>query len=121
MLWGALPAAVPPHASPLLVPLQVKLWQVGRLLPPKLAAHMEESGCLPVLYMSAWLLTVFASAFPLAFASRVMDVLLTDSYSEPMMKVGSHPQQCCHVGSVQSPPPCDGIVQPPMQAVRDAS
>ena len=56
-------------------------------MPPKLAAHLEERGCLPVLYMSAWLLTVFASAFPLSFASRVMDVLLTDSYSEPMMKV----------------------------------
>ncbi len=66
---------------------QVRLWQVGRLVPPKLATHMEERGCLPVLYMSAWLLTVFASAFPLSFASRVMDVLLTDSYSEPMMKV----------------------------------
>jgi Rab-GTPase-TBC domain len=69
---------------------QVRLWQVGRLMPPKLAAHLEERGCLPVLYMSSWLLTVFASAFPLSFASRVMDVLLTDSYSEPMMKVGCH-------------------------------
>jgi Rab-GTPase-TBC domain len=66
---------------------QVRLWQVGRLMSPKLAAHLEERGCLPVLYMSSWLLTVFASAFPLSFASRVMDVLLTDSYSEPMMKV----------------------------------
>jgi Rab-GTPase-TBC domain len=56
-------------------------------MPPKLAAHLEERGCLPVLYMSSWLLTVFASAFPLSFASRVMDVLLTDSYSEPMMRV----------------------------------
>jgi Rab-GTPase-TBC domain len=67
--------------------LQVRLWQVGRLMPPRLAAHLEERGCLPVLYMSSWLLTVFASAFPLSFASRVMDVLLTDSYSEPMMRV----------------------------------
>lgn len=58
-------------------------------MPPKLSAHLEECGCLSVLYMSSWLLTVFASAFPLSFASRVMDVLLTDSYSEPMMKVHS--------------------------------
>lgn len=58
-------------------------------MPPKLASHLEERGCLPVLYMSSWLLTVFASAFPLSFASRVMDVLLTDSYSEPMMRVRS--------------------------------
>ncbi len=62
-------------------------------MPPRLAAHMEERGCLPVLYMSAWLLTVFASAFPLSFASRVMDVLLTDSYSEPMMKVWGQTEQ----------------------------
>ena len=58
-------------------------------MPPRLAAHLEERGCLPVLYMSSWLLTVFASAFPLSFASRVMDVLLTDSYSEPMMRVST--------------------------------
>ena len=57
-------------------------------MPQQLALHMEERCCLPVLYMSAWLLTGFASSFPLPFASRVMDVLLTDSYSEPTMKVG---------------------------------
>lgn len=48
---------------------------------------MEEMGCLPVLYLSAWLLTSFASAFPLVFAARIVDVLLTDSFAEPMMKV----------------------------------
>ncbi len=86
--------------------LQVRLWQVGRLMPPKLAAHLEERGCLPVLYMSAWLLTVFASAFPLSFASRVMDVLLTDSYNEPMMKVGCGAGQmiaCTHPASCVAP------------------
>ena len=67
--------------------LQVRLWQVGKLMPAKLAGHMEEHGCLPVLYLSAWLLTAYASAFPLTFAARVVDVMLTDSYAEPMMKV----------------------------------
>ena len=55
-------------------------------MPAKLAGHMEEHGCLPVLYLSAWLLTAYASAFPLTFATRVVDVMLTDSYPEPMMK-----------------------------------
>ena len=66
--------------------VQVRLWQVGKLMPAKLAGHMEEHGCLPVLYLSAWLLTAYASAFPLTFAARVVDVMLTDSYAEPMMK-----------------------------------
>ena len=58
-------------------------------MPAKLAGHMEEHGCLPVLYLSAWLLTAYASAFPLTFAARVVDVMLTDSYAEPMMKARS--------------------------------
>lgn len=72
-------------------------------MPNNLAAHMEERGCQPALYMTAWLLTIFASAFPLAFASRVMDVLLTDSYSEPMMKVSDFTRQivCRHVSGGQ--------------------
>ena len=40
-----------------------------------------------MLYSSAWLLTAFASDFPLFFAARVMDVILADCYIEPMMKV----------------------------------
>ena len=41
---------------------------------------------IPVLYASSWLLTAFAADFPLFFSSRVMDVVLTDRYLEPMMK-----------------------------------
>lgn len=59
-------------------------------MPAQLARHLEERCCLPVLYMSAWLLTGFASSFPLPFAARVMDVLLTDSCSEATMKVRCH-------------------------------
>ena len=69
-------------------------------MPAALALHMEERCCLPVLYMSAWLLTGFASSFPLLFASRVMDVLLTDSYREPVMKVlWLPPLGCLSAGS----------------------
>ena len=56
-------------------------------MPKGLAQHMEAQGALPVLYASSWLLTAFASDFPLFFASRVMDVILADCYLEPMMKV----------------------------------
>ena len=67
--------------------LQVRLWQFGKLLPPKLADHLEQHGALPVLYVSAWLLTSFSADFPLYFASRVMDVVLNDSIYEGGMKV----------------------------------
>ena len=66
---------------------QVRLWQLGRLLPPRLCAHLEAAAALPVLYASSWLLTCFASDFPLSFAARVMDLVLTDCYAAPMMKV----------------------------------
>ena len=49
---------------------------------------MEAQGALPVLFLSGWLLTSFASDFPLGFASRVMDVVLADSFPHGMMKVG---------------------------------
>lgn len=66
---------------------QVRLWQMGKLLPGRLAAHLEAAGCLPVLYLPQWLLTAFASSYPLVFAARLVDVILADSFAEPMMKV----------------------------------
>ena len=56
-------------------------------MPARLRVHMEQQGALPVLYASSWLLTAYASDFPLFFAARVMDVILADCYIEPMMKV----------------------------------
>ena len=44
-----------------------------------------------MLYASSWLLTAFAADFPLFFSSRVMDVVLTDRYLEPMMKARPEP------------------------------
>eukprot|EP00891_Asterochloris_glomerata_P001902 jgi/Astpho2/1902/e_gw1.00038.307.1_t len=77
-----------PCQTPSVAPaLQVRLWQFGKLLPPKLADHLEQHGALPVLYVSAWLLTSFSADFPLYFASRVMDVVLSDSVYEGGMKV----------------------------------
>ncbi len=70
--------------------LQVRLWQLSKLLPPRLAAHLESHAVLPVLYASSWLLTCFAADFPLHFAGRVMDVLLTGhQVASPVLKVGA--------------------------------
>ncbi len=66
---------------------QVRLWQLGKLLPMRLEAHLEAHGVLPVLYASSWFLTCFASDFPISCAARVLDVVITDCYAAPMMKV----------------------------------
>eukprot|EP00887_Chlorella_sp_A99_P005325 scaffold1.g5325.t1 len=66
--------------------LQVRLWQLGRLLPAQLSAHLEAHAVLPVLYASSWLLTCFASDFPIAFAARVLDLVITDCWAAPMLK-----------------------------------
>ena len=65
---------------------QARLWQIGKVLPADLALHLESHSVLPVLYASSWLLTAFSADFPLFWSSRVMDVILTDCYIEPMMK-----------------------------------
>lgn len=67
--------------------LQARLWQLSALLPRDLAEHLERHMVLPVLYASSWLLTCFASEFPIKFAARVMDVVLTNSYELAMMRV----------------------------------
>ncbi|KAA6420129.1 MAG: TBC1 domain family member 4-like, partial [Trebouxia sp. A1-2] len=70
-----------------LAKLQVYLWQFSKLLPTGLGRHIEGHGVLPVLYLSSWLLTSFASDFPLFFSSRVLDVVLTGSYPHAVLKV----------------------------------
>lgn len=70
--------------------LQARLWQLNQLIPSDLRQFMEERMVLPVLYASGWLLTCFASEFPIKFSARVMDVMVTDSYDLPMMKVAYH-------------------------------
>lgn len=69
---------------------QVRLWQVGQMMPRQLGRHMEMHGALPVLFVSSWLLTAFAADFPLSFTARIMDAILADSYVEPVMKVRLH-------------------------------
>jgi hypothetical protein len=69
--------------------LQIRLWQLGRLMPPSLANHMESQAALPVLFAPSWLMGCFASDFPLHFSSRVMDLVITDSRGQtaPLIRV----------------------------------
>jgi hypothetical protein len=47
-----------------------------------------------VLYASSWLLTAFSADFPLFFSARVMDVILSDCYLMPIMKVRARARAC---------------------------
>jgi hypothetical protein len=69
--------------------LQIRLWQLGRLMPPSLANHMESQAALPVLFAPSWLMGCFASDFPLHFSSRVMDLVITDASGQtaPLVRV----------------------------------
>lgn len=54
--------------------LQVQLYQLTRLLYdtlPKLYAHLDRNEVAPTLYAAPWMLTLFASQFPLGFVTRV--------------------------------------------------
>jgi hypothetical protein len=54
----------------LLLLLQTHLWQLGRLIPPRLNAHLESHGVLPLLYGASWLMTCFSADFPASFSAR---------------------------------------------------
>lgn len=61
--------------------LQVQLYQLSRLLHdrlPELYAHLDEHEVAPTLYAAPWLLTLFASQFPLGFVTRVFDLLFLE-------------------------------------------
>jgi len=75
--------------------LQVRLWQLGRLMPPRLSTHLENHAALPVLYASSWFLTSFSAEFPMHFAARVMDLVVTDCYAAPFLKVAVHILERC--------------------------
>lgn len=54
--------------------LQLYLYQLSRLLHDKLPAiydHFDKHEVSPTLYAAPWLMTLFASRFPLGFVTRV--------------------------------------------------
>lgn len=59
--------------------LQLNLYQLSRLLHDRLPAiynHFDDHEVSPTLYAAPWLLTLFASQFPLGFVTRVFGKLL---------------------------------------------
>jgi hypothetical protein len=67
--------------------LQVQLWQIGKLMSPRLNRHLESCGVVPMLFASSWLMTAFAADFPVSFSARIMDAMLTDRCHCPLLKV----------------------------------
>ncbi|VEN42372.1 unnamed protein product [Callosobruchus maculatus] len=66
---------------PDMVSLQVKLYQLSRLLHdqlPELYNHFDLYEVAPTLYAAPWILTVFASQFPLGFVTRVFDLIFLE-------------------------------------------
>lgn len=73
---------------PDMVGLQVKLYQLSRLLHdqlPDLYNHFDEYEVAPTLYAAPWLLTIFASQFPLGFVTRVFGQYL--NLKRPHLKI----------------------------------
>lgn len=69
--------------------LQLHLYQLSRLLHDRLPAiynHFDKHEVSPTLYAAPWLLTLFASQFPLGFVTRVFDLLFLES-SEVIFRV----------------------------------
>ncbi|XP_025830645.1 TBC1 domain family member 1 isoform X3 [Agrilus planipennis] len=67
---------------PDMVALQIKLYQISRLLHdqiPELYDHFDLHEVAPTLYAAPWLLTIFASQFPLGFVTRVFDILFLEN------------------------------------------
>lgn len=62
--------------------LQVQLYQLSRLLHdqhPELYLHFDKHEVAPTLYAAPWILTLFASQFPLGFVTRVFDLLFLEN------------------------------------------
>lgn len=67
---------------PDMVGLQVKLYQLSRLVRdrlPELYDHFDLHEVAPTLYAAPWLLTIFASQFPLGFVTRVFDLIFLEN------------------------------------------
>lgn len=67
---------------PDMVGLQVKLYQLSRLVKdrlPDLYDHFDTHEVCPTLYAAPWLLTIFASQFPLGFVTRVFDLIFLEN------------------------------------------
>ena len=54
---------------------------------PRLSNHLQQR-CIPsVLYVSQWLLTIFACPFPVFFTAQIIDILLLEDSDRIVMQV----------------------------------
>ena len=71
-------AMVPPVS----LPVQIRLYQLSRLLHdvlPTLHSHLGMHEITPFYYAAPWFLTLFSSQFPIAFVARVMGEFCVDT------------------------------------------
>mmetsp|Transcript_8975 Transcript_8975/g.19213 ORF Transcript_8975/g.19213 Transcript_8975/m.19213 type:complete len:756 (+) Transcript_8975:92-2359(+) len=54
---------------------------------PELHRHLQEYGVPPVLYVSQWLMTAFATPFQPMFCARLIDIMLQDGNDYILMRV----------------------------------
>lgn len=62
--------------------LQVNLYQLSRLLHDQISdlyEHFNQHDVTPALYAAPWILTIFASQFPLGFVARVFDMIFLEN------------------------------------------
>jgi hypothetical protein len=70
--------------------LQLRLRQLEELLrrrSPALAAHLAAHDVAPVIFASAWFLSLYAAEFPPAFTARIIDVALAERSSAVALRV----------------------------------
>ena len=75
---------------PGMVALQLRLRQLSELLrrrSPALAAHLDTHEVSPVIYASAWFLSLYAAEFPFAFTARILDVALAERSTAVVLRV----------------------------------
>lgn len=68
--------------------LQLHLYQLSRLLHDRLPTiynHFDKHEVSPTLYAAPWLLTLFASQFPLGFVTRVFGKIFLHIFNHNFM------------------------------------
>ncbi|XP_014251258.1 TBC1 domain family member 1 isoform X2 [Cimex lectularius] len=88
--------------------LQVSLYQLSRLMHdhhPQLYTHFDALDIHPALYAAPWLLTLFASQFPLGYVARVFDLLFANSpdilFKIALALIGHHEQNLLNCDSFE--------------------
>jgi Rab-GTPase-TBC domain len=68
--------------------VELKTFEIllGKFL-PNIKKHLEAQGAVPVLYASQWFLSTFSCPFPVGFACRLIDVMLTENSDAVLMRV----------------------------------